>query len=60
MAEIAPAPIESIVDPGPGPQDQPAHKQRTKAAAAEEPVSSNTPEIGVPEEAEKHELDEMA
>jgi len=60
MAEITPPRIGSIADPGTGPQDQLAHKQRTKATAAEKLVSSNTPEIGVPEEAEKHELDEMA
>ncbi len=60
MAEITPPRIGSIADPGPGPRDQSAHKQPTKAVAAEKPASSHTPEIGVPEEAEKHELDEMA
>ncbi len=60
MEEIAPPRIESVADPGPGPQDQSARKPRLKAAVAGKPVSPNTPEISAPEEEEKHELDEMA
>ena len=60
MADITPSRIESIADPGPGPQDPSARKQRAKAAAAGKPVPSHTPEISAPEEEEKHELDEMA
>ncbi|MBZ5698066.1 MAG: hypothetical protein LAN18_05910 [Acidobacteriia bacterium] len=60
MAEIISPRIESIADPGTGPQDQSAHKPRVKAAVAGEPASPNTPEISAPEEEEKHELDEMA
>jgi hypothetical protein len=60
MAEITPPRIESIADPGPGPQDQSAHKPRLKAVIAGKPAPPNTPEISPPEEEEKHELDEMA
>jgi hypothetical protein len=60
MAEIAPPRIESIADPGPGTQDQSAHKPRLKAAIAGKPASPSPPEISAPEEEEKHELDEMA
>jgi hypothetical protein len=60
MAEITPPRIESIADPGPGPQDQSAHKQRVKAVIPGKPVPPNTPEISAPEEEEQHELDEMA
>jgi hypothetical protein len=60
MAEITPPRIESIGDPGSGPQDQPAQKPRVRNALAASPASPNTPEISEPEEEEKHELDEMA
>jgi hypothetical protein len=60
MAEIARPRIESIADPGPGPQDQSALKQRLKAVIAIKPVPPSPPEISAPEEEGKHELDEMA
>jgi len=59
MAEITPSRIESIADPGPGPQDQPAQKQHAKTHAAGKPAPPHAPEIGASEE-DKHELDEMA
>jgi hypothetical protein len=60
MVDITPPRIESIADPGTGPQDQSAHKPRVKTAVAGKPASPNTPEISAPEDEEKHELDEMA
>jgi hypothetical protein len=59
MAEITPSRIESIADPGSGPQDQPAQKQRAKTVVAGKPAPPNAPEISALEE-DKHELDEMA
>jgi hypothetical protein len=60
MAEITPPRIESIADPGTGPQDQPAQRQHAKAAAVAKSAPTKTPEIGYPGEDEKHKLDEMA
>jgi len=60
MAEISPPRIESIADPGTGPQDQSAQRQHAKAAVAAKSASAQTPEIGSPGEDEKHKLDEMA
>jgi hypothetical protein len=60
MAEISPPRIESIADPGAGPQDQSAQRQHAKAAAVAKAAPAQTPEIGSPGEDEKHNLDEMA
>lgn len=60
MAEILSPRIESITDPGPGPQDQSAKKTRLKTTAPGKPPPPHVPEISQPEEEEKHELDEMA
>ena len=60
MAEISPPRIESISDPGSGPQDQPGQNPRVKPAVAVKLHSPPLPEISSPEEEEKHALDEMA
>jgi hypothetical protein len=60
MAEIASPRIESISDPGPGPQDQPSKKTRLKTTSPWKSPPPHVPEISQPEEEEKHKLDEMA
>ena len=60
MAEIAPPHIESIPDPPTGSQEQNAPRPRAKAVAVGKPSASHPPDIGAPEDTEKHELDEMA
>ncbi|MBZ5659223.1 MAG: hypothetical protein LAO08_02345 [Acidobacteriia bacterium] len=59
MAEIVSPRIESIFDPGPGPQDLSAKSARPKAKGAGK-SPPQVPEISQPEDEEKHELDEMA
>ena len=60
MAEIISPRIESITDPGPGPQDQSTRNARPKAKASGKSTPSQVPEISQPAEEEKHNLDEMA
>jgi len=60
MGDILPHRIEPISDPKPGPQEQPARKPRKKAADEEKPAPTPDPDIGSPEEEDKHELDETA
>jgi hypothetical protein len=61
MVEITPPRIESIANPGSGPQDQPAKRSRAKAAAAGKPAPQAFPMIDAAEgDEEKHQLDEMA
>ncbi len=60
MAEIVPSRIDSLSDPNSGPQDQPARKPRAKAATAEKPNPAPDPDLGPPDEQDKHKLDEMA
>lgn len=58
MVEITPPRIESTSDPGPGSRERPAPTHPAKAADPGKPPS--LPEIGSPEQDEKHDLDEMA
>ena len=62
MADLVTSRIESIAEARSGPHDQSAPKPRTKgaAAAAKNAAPSGVPQIGTPEEEDKHELDEMA
>jgi hypothetical protein len=60
MAEITPPHIESISDPPAGSREQTAPRPRAKGAAAGKSSLPHTPEISVPEDTEKHKLDEMA
>jgi hypothetical protein len=60
MVEISPPRIESISDASAGPQEQNAPQHRAKAAAVGKASPPRPPEVGTPEDSEKHELDEMA
>jgi hypothetical protein len=60
MADIVTPRIESISEPHTGPHDQPAPKQNAKGAAAGKTSPLSVPQIGTPEEEDKHKLDEMA
>jgi hypothetical protein len=60
MVEISAPRVGGISDPGPGSQDQSEQKPRPKPSAAEKPPAAKTPEIGIADEEEKRELDEMA
>jgi len=60
MADITSPRIESIPESRSGTRDTPDRKQQAKAAAAGKQASIPAPQIGAPEEEDKHNLDEMA
>jgi len=61
MADILPPRIEPLSERNAGPQDQPARKPRAKKPVTEEKLAATpAPDIGAPEDEDKHELDEMA
>ena len=60
MAEISGPRSEPISDLGPGSQDEPYQGRPAKAVPAPKVKPADVPEIGVPDEAEKLKLDEMA
>jgi hypothetical protein len=60
MAEIAPPHIEPISDPSAGSQERNASRDRARTVGAGKVHSPRPPEVGAPEESERHELDEMA
>jgi hypothetical protein len=60
VAEISPPRVESISDPNPRSQDQPAKKPRVKPVAGQQPAPPHAPEVSTPDDEDKHELDELA